>query len=136
MSKISSWIMQNNLRRWLLFLPASIICAFIVALIIEIIAGIVFTQGNGSIADFIGNLFRYVFEGFFCGLIFTYVGGYIAPNKVGRILLITILIGLALIQIFSIFTLNQIDYWTILFSVLLLTGGYVANQQLIEEKLN
>lgn len=126
--------MQNTVRRWFLFLPVTILCTFLIALIIEIIASVIFANLGASPDDSIFKFFRYVFEGFFCGFVFLFIGGYIAPNKAGRILLLTIQTFLFLINLVSIFTSNHSDYWNLLFSVLLLIGGYLANQQLIEEE--
>lgn len=130
LKKIEWFIMRNNISRWLLFLPISILSSFIVSFLVQLIINIAFSY-YGIYDD--AKLFRYIIEGFFCGFTLMYVAGYIAPNKIGKIIILLILLSLCVIQIISIFINNNNDYMLLLYGALLLLGAYIANKLLTIE---
>ena len=133
-NKIISWIMKTKFRRWVLFLPIAIILSLLSNIIWETLNAI--SMGRMISTDsFLYNIYNIPISGLLAGFIFVYVGGYIAPNKYGRIFLIILIIILSLlVAIRDIRMVDNMDYWTSLFSIFLVIGAFSAQNYLKNEK--
>lgn len=132
--KIVKWIMETNLKRWLLFLPISFVSAFLVGFIWEIINRI--SMGRLiSTESFLYNMYNMPISGLITGFIFIYVGGYIAPHKVVSIFLLGLIIIVCVLLLFgNIFMFEKTDYWICLYSIFIIIGSFIARNYLKNER--
>ena len=132
-NKILKWIMGTDLRRWLLFLPLSIVSALLGNLIWEIINRI--SMGRMISTDsFLYNLYNMPISGIITGFIFVYVGGYISPHKNAKIFLLIIALILSLMVLLgNIFVFKNTDYWIVLFNIFLVIGSFMGHNYLKDE---
>jgi len=129
-NKILKWIMETNLRRWLLFLPLSIVSALLGNIVWEFI-NLISMGRMISIESFLYNIYNKPISGIITGFIFVYVGGYIAPHRDTRIFLLSIVIIMSLLTLFGdIFVLESPDYWGWLFSIFLIVGSFIGRNYL------
>jgi hypothetical protein len=129
-SKILKWIMETNLRRWLLFLPLSIVSALLGNILWEFINQI--SMGRMISTDsFLYNLYNMPVSGIITGFIFVYVGGYIAPHRNTIIFLVSIVIITSLASILGdIFVFKSPDYWMCLFCIFHIIGAFIGRSYL------
>ena len=133
-NKILMWIMETNLRRWLLFLPLAIFSAFLGNIIWEFTNRI--SMGSMiSTKSFLYNLYNMPATGLIVGIIFVYVGGYIAPHRAATIFLVSIVIIMSLATLIgNLFMFPQTDYWLCLFSIFLIVGALIGRNGLNDEE--
>jgi hypothetical protein len=129
-SKILKWIMETNLRRWLLFLPLSTVSALLGNIVWEIINQI--SMGRMiSTESFLYNLYNMPVSGIITGFIFVYVGGYIAPHRNTIIFLVSFVIFTSLASLLGdIFVFKSPDYWMYLFNLFQIIGAFIGRSYL------
>ena len=129
-NKILKWIMETNLRRWLLFIPLSVVSSFLGSVIWKIFNR--YSMGRMISTDsLLYNLYDVPISGIIFGFIFVYVGGYIAPNRHVVLFLVSIVIVFSLASLFvNIFLSKNIDYWTCLSGIFFLIGGLMGGKYL------
>lgn len=121
------WIMKSNIRRWVLFLPISMICTLIASILWMILNQISMDRLMISTESFAYNIYYMPTSGIIAGFIFIYIGGYIAPlTKIGLILFALHLIYCCMSIYNYIFRFGQPDYWMVLFYIFCIVGSLVA----------
>lgn len=133
--RIIEWIMENNLRRWVFFLPLSVIGAFLITVIWEIINQITIARMGSVRSSFLYNLYYMPISGIIAGFTFTYIGGYIAPNKSIKKILLGFIIVIGLITISNNFFIKKdTNYWVCINGIFMVIGAFIANSYLKNER--
>ena len=132
-NKIVKWIMETDLRRWILFLPLSIVCSSLGNLVwkfLELITlGIMISPESFSF-----RLSEKLGSGIIFGFLFVYVGGYIAPHKDVKIFLLSLAVILSLMALYrNIFMFESPDYWMCLYFVFVVVGAFLGRKYLNDD---
>jgi len=135
-NKIKEWFISKPVVRWILFFPIAWISSIIGNLLWELLSRIIFIFMPTDSLFF--KIFNYSFSGLFTGIIFMYVGVYIAPAKKKSISILLLILTIlhSFITIFDVFFIYlEKDYWIILFAIFLIFGS-VFSFLIINEKKN
>ncbi len=123
-----NWIMKNNLRRWILFLPLSILCVILGGLVWDILDAISIGKLI-SVTSFAYKIYHIPLWGMIAGFIFVYVGGYIAPHNMVKTILLGMLITICLLSgIIQFFV--YAGYWQCLLNLFIIVGGFIGHNYL------
>lgn len=134
-NKIIKWIMETDLRRWLLFLPLAFISAALSDVIWGILYGISMNRSGISADSFIYKVCNVPISAIITSSILVYVGSYIAPHQRVKIFLFCLVSIMGLLLIFgNLFVLEITNYWSCLYGVFMIVGAFVGDSYISEYK--